>query len=79
MDLEKAGLVVCITVAVVVLINVGLISLARRGRLADDIKRTIAAANRGNSAWRQDDETMTELSRRVNELKQQEEKKNDHE
>jgi hypothetical protein len=79
MDLEKAGLVVCITVAVVVLINVSLISLARRGRLADDIKRTIAAANRGNSAWRQDDETMTELSRRVNELKQQEEKKNDHE
>lgn len=65
MDIEKAGLVICLTVFIVVGINAALLASLRRGNEASQVDLLRRAAGRARQPWAKEDEALQELSRRV--------------
>jgi len=72
MDYEKATLVCCITLFLVVGVNAAIyVSLADK-RTIGQIELFRRATNRAQKPWGEEDQTLQELSRKVAELKEQE-------
>ncbi|MFZ6028355.1 MAG: hypothetical protein ACOYYS_11625 [Chloroflexota bacterium] len=77
-DGQQASLVICLTVAVVILLNVAIVSLLRRGPGSSigQIEMLRRAAHRARHPWEEEDEHLKELSRQVAALKKQPEEEN---
>lgn len=69
MDLNKAALVICLTVFIVIGINAAIYASLRRGTTIGQIELLRKAAGRARKPWENEDKALSELSRRVNELK----------
>jgi hypothetical protein len=69
MDLDRAFLVVCITVFAVVAINVGIYLSVRRGDDVNTINMFRKAARRARDPWKDEDDALTELSNLVERFK----------
>ncbi len=69
MDLDKAGLVICLTLFIVIGINAAIYASLRRGNTVGQIELLRKAANRARKPWETEDEALNELSKRVEELK----------
>lgn len=69
---ERAGLVICLTVAVVAFINLAIFSLLRRGSGSslNQVEMLRRAARRARQPWQEEDDNLKELSRQVAALKQ---------
>lgn len=70
MDISKVALVVCLTLFIVVGINAALYVSLRRGNEAGQIELFRRAAQRAREPWKDEDEALQELSRRVAGLQQ---------
>lgn len=68
---ERATLVICLTVTIVIFINLIIFSLLRRGpgSSLSQIELLRRAAKRARSPWQEEDDALSELSRRVAALK----------
>lgn len=69
MDMQKAGLVICLTVFIVIGINAVLLVSLRRGNEASQIDLMRRAAERARQPWAKEDEALKELSTLVSGLK----------
>jgi len=69
MDLEKAGLVICITLFVVIGFNALIYLSVSRGDTAGSIELFRRATQRVRDPWKPEDDALEELSRLVSELK----------
>ena len=69
MDLDKAFLVICLTVGAVVLFNVMIYLSLRRGNEVTSIDLLRKAARRAQNPWQDEDEALQELSEIVAGLK----------
>ena len=69
MDTGKIILVICLTLAAVAVINVGIIAILRRGNEATQIDLLKRAVGRSRQPWQKEDEALNELAHRVEELK----------
>ncbi len=69
MDLDRAFLVVCLTVAGVVAINVMIFLSVRRGKDVTTIDLMRKAARRVRNPWQDEDDALEELSELVSGLK----------
>jgi uncharacterized protein HemX len=65
MDGSQLGLVICLTLFIVVGVNAALYVALRRGNEAGQIELFRRAAQRAREPWKQEDEALRELSRRV--------------
>ena len=74
MDLDKAFLVICLTVAAVIAFNVMIYLSARRGNEVTTIDLMRKAARRARNPWQDEDESLQELSKLVSSLKSANEK-----
>ena len=72
MDTTKVILVVCITLAAVAVINAAIFAALRRGNDAGQIELFQRAVRRSRKPWQSEDDALSELSRRVEELKKKE-------
>ncbi len=72
MDTTKVLLVVCITLAAVAVINAVIFAALRRGNDAGQIELFQHAIRRSKQPWQPEDDALSELSRRVEELKKKE-------
>ena len=79
MDLDKAFLVVCITVFAVVALNVGIYLSMRRGDDVNTITMFRNAARRARDPWKDEDDALKELSNLVSGLKDETPKNNNPE
>jgi hypothetical protein len=70
MDLSKVTLVICLTLFIVVGVNAALYVSLRRGNEAGQIELFRRAAQRAREPWKEEDEALQELSRRVASLQQ---------
>jgi len=70
MDLEKAGLVICLTIFIVVGVNAAIYASVKRGGTVGQIELLRRAASRARHPWKNEDEDLKELSARVAKLKQ---------
>jgi hypothetical protein len=68
MDLDRAFLVVCLTVAVVIAINVMIFLSLRRGNEVTTIDLMRKAARRARNPWKDEDEALKELANLVSDL-----------
>lgn len=71
MDLDRAFLVICITVFAVVAINIGIYLSVRRGDDVNTINMFRKAASRARDPWKDEDDALKELSNLVARLKDQ--------
>ena len=62
MDLDRALLVICLTVGAVILFNVMIYLSARRGNEVTTIKLMRKAARRARNPWQDEDDALQELS-----------------
>jgi hypothetical protein len=70
MNLERAALIVIITLFVVILFNVGLyLAFRNEGSSGNLVEMLQRASKRAKDPWKDEDEALAELSRRVKELK----------
>jgi hypothetical protein len=69
MDLERAFLVICLTIAAVVVFNVILYLAFRRGDEVTTINLLRNAAQRARNPWQDEDDALQELSELVSNLK----------
>jgi hypothetical protein len=69
MDTTKIVLVVCITLAAVAILNAAIFAAIRRGNEAGQIELFRRAVRRSRQPWQTEDDALTELSKRVEELK----------
>ena len=72
MDLSKGVLVICLILLIVVGINAALYVTLRRGNEAGQIELFRRAAQRAREPWKEEDDALQELSRRVAGLKRAE-------
>jgi hypothetical protein len=72
MDTTKIVLVVCITLAVVAILNAAIFAALRRGNEAGQIDLFQRAVRRSRQPWQSEDDALHELSKRVQELKRKE-------
>jgi predicted nucleotidyltransferase len=69
MDTTKIILVLCITLAAVAILNAAIIAAVRRGNEAGQIELFQRAARCSRQPWQTEDESLKELSKRVEDLK----------
>jgi hypothetical protein len=69
LDPSKVVLVVCLTLFIVIGVNAALYVSLRRGNEAGQIELFRRAAQRAREPWKEEDEALQELSRRVAGLK----------
>jgi hypothetical protein len=69
MDFSQVALVICLTLIIVVGVNAALYVSLRRGNEAGQIELFRRAAQRAREPWKEEDEALQELSRRVALLK----------
>lgn len=62
MDLDRASLVICLTVGVVILINVMIYLSLRRGNEVTTVDLFRKAAKRARNPWQDEDDALRELS-----------------
>jgi len=62
MDMDRALLVICLTVAVVVLINIMIYLSLRRGNEVTTVDLMRKAAQRARNPWQDEDDALQELS-----------------
>lgn len=62
MDMDRALLVICLTVAVVVLINIMIYLSLRRGNEVTTVDLMRKAARRARNPWQDEDDALQELS-----------------
>ena len=62
MDLDRAVLVICLTVGAVILFNVMIYLSARRGNEVTTINLMRKAARRARNPWQDEDDALQELS-----------------
>jgi hypothetical protein len=62
MDMDRALLVICLTVGVVVLINIMIYLSLRRGNEVTTVDLMRKAARRARNPWQDEDEALQELS-----------------
>lgn len=79
MDLDRALLVVCITVFAVIAFNVGIYLSMRRGDDVNTITMFRKAARRARDPWKDEDDALKELSNLVSGLKDETPKRNNPE
>lgn len=70
MDMDRALIVVCITVLVVIALNVGIYLSMRRGDEVTTISMLRNAARRARDPWQDEDEALKELSHLVSGFKE---------
>lgn len=77
MDTQKAFLVISITLIIVVLINLAIYSMSKRGEsdTARQVKMFSNALTKARDPWAEDDAKLSELSRLVDEIKSQNDNK----
>lgn len=75
-DPMKAFLVITITLSLVVLLNLAIYYLATRRKYGGDIDRLRQASDHLRAPWAQEDRKLQELSRLVEDMKNQEPSKN---
>jgi len=68
LDLDKAALVICLTLFIVIGINAAIYASLRRGNTVRQIELLRKAAGRVRNPWEEEDQALSELSRRVKEL-----------
>jgi len=68
MDLEKAGLVICLTLFIVIGVNAAIYAAVSRGKTAGQIELIRRAARRAKDPWEEEDQALKELSKRVKNL-----------
>jgi hypothetical protein len=68
---ERASLVICLTVVMVIFINLAIFSLLRRGPGSNinQVEMLRRAARRARQPWQEEDDNLKELSRQVAALK----------
>lgn len=71
----KAFLVIIITLALVVLLNLAIYYLATRRNYGGDIERLQRAGDQLRAPWLQEDRKLQELSRLVEQVKEQDQPK----
>ncbi len=69
MDPNKAMLVICLTIFIVVGVNAAIYAAFRRGNEANQIELLRKAASRARQPWVNEDRALEELSKRVADLK----------
>lgn len=69
MDLDRAFLVICLTIAAVVVFNVMIYLSVRRGDEVTTIDMMRKAARRARNPWKDEDDALQELSDLVSNLK----------
>ena len=69
MDLDRAFLIICLTVGVVVLINVMIYLSLRRGNEVTTVDLMRKAASRARNPWQDEDDALQELSEIVADLR----------
>jgi len=79
MDLDRAFLVVCITVFAVIALNVGIYLSMRRGDDVNTIAMFRKAARRARDPWKDEDDALKELSDLVSGLKDETPQRNEPE
>jgi hypothetical protein len=62
MDLDRAFLVICLTVGVVVLVNIMIYLSLRRGNEVTTVDLMRKAARRARNPWKDEDDALQELS-----------------
>ena len=62
MDMDRASLVICLTVGVVILINVMIYLSLRRGNEVTTVDLFRKAAKRARNPWQDEDDALRELS-----------------
>jgi hypothetical protein len=62
MDLDRAFLVICLTVGVVVLVNIMIYLSLRRGNEVTTVDLMRKAAMRARNPWKDEDDALQELS-----------------
>ena len=72
METTKILLVVCITLAIVAIINAAIFAAVRRGNDAGQIELLKHAIHRSRQPWQSEDNALEELSQRVKALKKKE-------
>ncbi len=72
MDLEKAGLVVCISLTVIIGINAAIYLSFKRGNQATMVDLFRKASTRARNPWQPEDEALQELSKLVAQLQSRE-------
>jgi len=68
MDLDRAFLVVCLTVAAVIAINVMIYLSLRRGNEVTTIDLMRKATRRARNPWKDEDDALKELANLVSDL-----------
>jgi uncharacterized membrane protein len=73
MDTQKAFLVISITLIIVVLVNLAIYSMSKKGKTgsARQVKVISKALSKARDPWAEDDAKLSELSRLVDEIKSQ--------
>lgn len=69
MDIDRATLVVCLTVAAVIAFNVMIYLSLRRGNEVTTVDLMRKAAQRARNPWKDEDDDLQELSNLVSDLK----------
>ena len=69
MDLDRATLVICLTVAGVIAFNVMIYLSLRRGDEVTTVDLMRKAARRARNPWKDEDDALQELSSLVSDLK----------
>ena len=72
MDLSKAGLVICMTLVIVIGINIFIYVAATRRNTAGEIEMMRTAFKRARNPWQTEDNALAELSKLVADFKDQE-------
>jgi hypothetical protein len=73
LDPDRAFLVICLTLVIVVGVNAVIFSILRRGNEAGQIELLRRAASQVKQPWSKEDDALKELSKRVAELKEKRE------
>jgi arginyl-tRNA synthetase len=69
MDIDRAFLVICLTMAAVIALNVMIYLSLRRGNEVTTIDLMRKAARRARNPWKDEDDALKELANLVSELK----------
>jgi hypothetical protein len=69
MDLGKASLVICLTLVAVVIVNLIIYYIFRRGIKFNEIEMMRQVTSRSRQPWKKEREDLDELSRLVESLK----------
>lgn len=75
MDMQKAGLVICLTVFIVIGVNAAILAGLRRYNQIGQIELLKRAANRSRAPWQSEDADLAELNKIVKQLKDEHEHK----